>query len=115
MTGKVALLVDRDGTLSVDRGWRTGPEDFYWIHEARDEVKWAKDHGIVLAPVITNCCGTRAPGFIDRAHAEWAFDATQSDMIGDAEHALAAAAVGSIRGVRFSAENVLDCVQRGLA
>jgi D-glycero-D-manno-heptose 1,7-bisphosphate phosphatase len=51
-----ALLLDRDGTLNVDRGWvhRTG--DFCWIEGAREAIRWANDRG-VLVFVITNQAG----------------------------------------------------------
>jgi D-glycero-D-manno-heptose 1,7-bisphosphate phosphatase len=54
--GKRALLLDRDGTLNVDRGWVHRPEDFCWIDGAREAVRWANDRGILVL-VITNQAG----------------------------------------------------------
>src|SRR5215470_3347869 len=51
-----ALLVDRDGTLNVDRGWVHRPEDFSWIDGAPEAVRWANDRGILVL-VITNQSG----------------------------------------------------------
>src|SRR5262245_60915692 len=35
---KPALLLDRDGTLNVDRGWVHRPEEFAWIEGAREAI-----------------------------------------------------------------------------
>jgi D-glycero-D-manno-heptose 1,7-bisphosphate phosphatase len=51
-----ALLLDRDGTLNLDRGWVHKPEDFCWIEGAREAIKWANDRGILVF-VITNQAG----------------------------------------------------------
>ncbi len=51
-----ALLLDRDGTLNVDLGWVHKPENFRWIHGAREAIKWANDRGILVF-VITNQAG----------------------------------------------------------
>lgn len=54
--GKPALLLDRDGTINVDRGWVHRPEDFHWICGAREAIKWANHRGILVL-VITNQAG----------------------------------------------------------
>lgn len=64
--GKAALLLDRDGTLNVDRGWVHRPEDFTWIDGAREAVKWANDHG-VLVLVITNQAGIARGYYTEQA------------------------------------------------
>jgi D-glycero-D-manno-heptose 1,7-bisphosphate phosphatase len=51
-----ALLLDRDGTLNVDRGWVHRPDDFCWIEGAREAIRWANDRE-VLVFVITNQAG----------------------------------------------------------
>ena len=51
-----ALLLDRDGTLNVDRGWVHRPADFCWIEGAREATRWANDRGILVF-VITNQAG----------------------------------------------------------
>jgi D,D-heptose 1,7-bisphosphate phosphatase len=162
-----ALLLDRDGTLNIDRGWVHRPGDFCWIEGAREAIRWANDRGILVL-VITNqagiargyyteaeflaftawidrqlaACGAHidrtyycphhptegrgeyrracncrkpAPGLIERARAEWAFDPERSVMIGDAEHDMTAAAAAGIRAVRFTGGNLLEHVKRALA
>ena len=51
-----ALLLDRDGTLNLDKGWVHRPEDFVWIEGAREAVKWANERGILVL-VLTNQSG----------------------------------------------------------
>jgi D-glycero-D-manno-heptose 1,7-bisphosphate phosphatase len=51
-----ALLLDRDGTLNVDRGWVHKPQDFRWIEGAREAIRWANDRAILVL-VITNQSG----------------------------------------------------------
>jgi D,D-heptose 1,7-bisphosphate phosphatase len=51
-----ALLLDRDGTLNVDRGWVHRPDDFCWIEGAREAIRWANHRGILVL-VITNQAG----------------------------------------------------------
>ena len=53
---KPALLLDRDGTLNVDRGWVHRPEDFAWVEGAREAIRWANDRGLLVL-VITNQAG----------------------------------------------------------
>ncbi len=53
---RLALLLDRDGTLNVDRGWVHRPDDFCWIEGAREAIRWANDRGILVL-VITNQAG----------------------------------------------------------
>jgi D-glycero-D-manno-heptose 1,7-bisphosphate phosphatase len=52
----VALLLDRDGTLNADRGWVHRPAEFQWVEDAREAIRWANDHGILVL-VITNQAG----------------------------------------------------------
>ena len=69
---KPALLLDRDGTLNVDRGWVHRPEEFEWIAGAREAIKWANDRGFLVF-VVTNQAGI-ARGY----YGEEAFDAFTS-------------------------------------
>lgn len=55
-TKHAALLLDRDGTLNVDRGWVHRREDFCWVHGAREAIRWANDRGLLVL-VITNQAG----------------------------------------------------------
>lgn len=50
------MLLDRDGTVNVDRGWVHRPEDFSWIDGAREAIRWANDRDILVC-VITNQAG----------------------------------------------------------
>jgi D-glycero-D-manno-heptose 1,7-bisphosphate phosphatase len=43
---KPALLLDRDGTINVDRRWVHTPEAFAWIAGAREAIRWANEHGL---------------------------------------------------------------------
>jgi len=65
-----ALLLDRDGTLNVDRGWVHRPEDFCWTEDAREAIRWANDRGI-LVPVITNQSGIARGYYTEEEF--WAF------------------------------------------
>ena len=47
------LLLDRDGTLNVDRGWVHRPDDFCWIEGAREAITWANDRGILVLHAFT--------------------------------------------------------------
>jgi D,D-heptose 1,7-bisphosphate phosphatase len=53
---KPALLLDRDGTLNVNRGWVHRPQEFTWIEGAREAIRWANDRGLLVL-VITNQAG----------------------------------------------------------
>lgn len=53
---KPALLLDRDGTMNLDRGWVHRPEDFHWLDGAREAIRWANDRGILVL-VLTNQAG----------------------------------------------------------
>ena len=55
---------DRDGTLNVDIHYLHRPEDFIWMPDAREAIKYVNDHGY-LAILVTNPSGVsrerRAP------------------------------------------------------
>jgi D-glycero-D-manno-heptose 1,7-bisphosphate phosphatase len=68
-----ALLVDRDGTLNVNRGWVHTPDDFEWIAGAREAIRWANEHGLLVF-VITNQSGIARGYFSEdqfRAFTAW--------------------------------------------
>src|SRR5438552_17913146 len=52
-----ALLLDRDGTVNVDRGWVHKPEDFSRVDGARAASRWANDRDILVL-VLTSQAGT---------------------------------------------------------
>jgi D-glycero-D-manno-heptose 1,7-bisphosphate phosphatase len=54
--GRAALLLDRDGTLNVDRGWVHRPEDFTWTVGARETIKWANQRDMLVL-IVTNQSG----------------------------------------------------------
>jgi D-glycero-D-manno-heptose 1,7-bisphosphate phosphatase len=60
-------------------------------------------------------CRKPAPGLIERARAEWQFDAASAIMIGDAEHDIEAAAAAGIRALRYVGGSLLEYVQKGFA
>jgi D-glycero-D-manno-heptose 1,7-bisphosphate phosphatase len=67
------LLLDRDGTLNVDRGWVHRPEDFQWIEGARETIKWANERGLLVL-VITNQAGIARGYYTEaefQAFTEW--------------------------------------------
>ena len=51
-----AVFFDRDGTLNVDVHYLHRPEDFKWIPEAKEAIKYVNDHGY-LAILVTNQSG----------------------------------------------------------
>jgi D-glycero-D-manno-heptose 1,7-bisphosphate phosphatase len=70
---KPALLLDRDGTMNVDRGWVHRPEEFVWIEGAREAIRWANDRGILVL-VITNQAGIARGLYTEtefRAFTDW--------------------------------------------
>ena len=51
-----AVFFDRDGTLNVDVHYLHRPEDFIWIPEAKEAIKYVNDLGY-LAILVTNQSG----------------------------------------------------------
>ena len=51
-----AVLFDRDGTLNVDTGYLYRTEEFRWMPEAPEVLKWLCDKGLKVY-VITNQSG----------------------------------------------------------
>ena len=51
-----AVFFDRDGTLNVDVHYLHRSEDFKWIPEAKEAIKYVNDHGY-LAILVTNQSG----------------------------------------------------------
>lgn len=51
-----AVFFDRDGTLNVDIHYLHTPEDFQWMPDAREAIRYANDQGY-LAIIITNQSG----------------------------------------------------------
>ena len=51
-----AVFFDRDGTLNVDIHYLHRPEDFIWMPDAREAIKYVNDHGY-LAILVTNQSG----------------------------------------------------------
>lgn len=51
-----AVFFDRDGTLNEDIHYLHRPEDFVWLPEAREAIKYVNEHGY-LAILITNQSG----------------------------------------------------------
>lgn len=55
MANRIAFL-DRDGVLNEDHGYVYHPDQFVWMPEAREAVKWLNDNGIIVA-IATNQSG----------------------------------------------------------
>ena len=53
---KKAVFFDRDGTLNVDIAYLHRPEDFVWIEEAKEAIKYVNAKGY-LAILVTNQSG----------------------------------------------------------
>ena len=51
-----AVFFDRDGTLNVDIHYLHRPEDFVWLPDAREAIRYVNEHGY-LAILITNQSG----------------------------------------------------------
>lgn len=68
-----AVFFDRDGTLNVDKNYLHRIEDFEWLGDAPQAIRWANDNGF-LAIVITNQSGVARGYFpeddVRRLH-EW--------------------------------------------
>ena len=51
-----AVFFDRDGTLNVDKNYLYKIEDFEWLGDAPQAIRWANEHGFLVV-VITNQSG----------------------------------------------------------
>lgn len=68
-----AIFFDRDGTLNVDKDYLYKIEDFEWLADAPQAIRWANGHGYLVI-VITNQSGVARGYFseddLHRLH-EW--------------------------------------------
>ena len=67
-----AVFFDRDGTLNVDIRYLHRPEDFEWIPEAKEAIKYVNDHGY-LAILVTNQSGV-ARGYYPESDVRLVYD-----------------------------------------
>ena len=67
-----AVFFDRDGTLNVDIHYLHRPEDFEWIPEAKEAIKYVNDHGY-LAILVTNQSGV-AGGYYPESDVRLVYD-----------------------------------------
>jgi len=51
-----AVFLDRDGTLNADTGYLHRIEDFRWLPEAREAIRWLNERGYLVF-VVTNQSG----------------------------------------------------------
>lgn len=55
-TLRKAIFFDRDGTLNVDKNYLHKIEDFEWLGDAPQAIRWANEHDFLVI-VITNQSG----------------------------------------------------------
>ena len=67
-----AVFFDRDGTLNVDIHYLHRPEDFEWIPEAKEAIKYVNDRGY-LAILVTNQSGV-ARGYYPESDIRHVYD-----------------------------------------
>lgn len=67
-----AVFFDRDGTLNVDVHYLHRSEDFKWIPEAKEAIKYVNDHGY-LAILVTNQSGV-ARGYYPESDIRLVYD-----------------------------------------
>ena len=60
-TCRKAIFFDRDGTLNVDKDYLYKIEDFEWLEDAPQAIRWSNERGFLVI-VITNQSGV-ARGF----------------------------------------------------
>lgn len=53
---KPIVCLDRDGVLNLDHGYVHRPEQFTWVMEAREAVRWLNERGFLVC-VVTNQSG----------------------------------------------------------
>ena len=67
-----AVFFDRDGTLNVDKDYLYKVEDFEWLEDAPQAIRWANEHGLFVI-VVTNQSGVARGYFteddVNRLHA----------------------------------------------
>ena len=51
-----AIFFDRDGTLNVDKDYLYKLEEFEWLEDAPQAIRWANEHGLLVI-VVTNQSG----------------------------------------------------------
>jgi len=73
-----AVFFDRDGTLNVDVEYLHRVEDFRWIEEAKEAIKYVNDLGY-LAIVVTNQSGV-ARGFYPESDIELIHDYMNDEL-----------------------------------
>ena len=73
MADRAAVFFDRDGTLNVDKEYLYRIEDFEWMEDAPQAIRWANQEGFLVI-VVTNQSGVARGYFTEddvrRLH-EW--------------------------------------------
>ena len=54
--GRGAVFFDRDGTLNVDKDYLYKIDEFEWMEDAPQAIRWANDRGFLVV-VVTNQSG----------------------------------------------------------
>ncbi|SHK55659.1 D-glycero-D-manno-heptose 1,7-bisphosphate phosphatase [Selenomonas ruminantium] len=73
-----AVFFDRDGTLNVDTEYLHRTEDFIWIEDAREAIKYVNDRGY-LAILATNQSGV-ARGYYPEEDVKIIYDWMNQDL-----------------------------------
>jgi len=72
------VLFDRDGTINIDRGYVWRSEDFDWLPEAREAIRWLNDRDIKIG-IFTNQSGV-ARGFYSERDVDVLHEWMQSEL-----------------------------------
>ncbi len=78
------VLFDRDGTLNVDRGYVWKSEDFDWLPDSREAIRWLNDRGIKVG-IFTNQSGV-ARGFYSEADVDALHDWMRDELAKSGAH-----------------------------
>lgn len=84
MSGRVGVLLDRDGTLNEEVGYLHRPEDLVWTPGAREAVARLNAAGVVVV-VVTNQAGV-AHGYYTEADVERLHAHMQAELAAASAH-----------------------------
>ncbi len=79
-----AVFFDRDGTLNLDIHYLHRPEDFRWMPDAKEAVRYVNDHGY-LAILVTNQSGV-ARGYFEERDVVRVYDWMNAELAKEGAH-----------------------------